>query len=446
MTSGSEKTPGLAELITFVTTDFCGITRGRAITRVEYEKSPNKTLGWTPANISLTPFDMIASPNPWGSRGDLRLVPDRKARFRAAIPGAATPTDFVMSDIVELDGTPWCCCPRSFLKRALADFHSETGLRLIASFEQEFQIFDAKWLAAPAFAYQGLRRADPFGPAVMAALQEAGVEPEVFLSEYGKDQFEITPAPADALQAADRAVAVREIIRETAMRQGWRASFAPKTDPSGVGNGVHIHMSFLTADLTPAAFDASKPGRLSSEAASFAAGILRHLQALVALTAPSPVSYLRLKPHMWSASYTQLSERDREASLRICPTHDLNGADPAKQFNLEYRAADAAASPHLALGAIIRAGLEGMRSALAAPPIIEADASTLSDAARRKLGLKRLPETLPEALKALAADRTVKGWFAKAAFETYTGMKAAELGLVKGLKPDALCNRYATIY
>jgi glutamine synthetase len=373
-------------------------------------------------------------------------LPDRKARFRAAIPGSATPSDFVMSDIVELDGTPWCCCPRSFLKKAIADFERETSLRLIASFEQEFRILDAGWQSAPAFSYQALRRADPFGPAVMSALDQAGVAPEVFLAEYGKDQFEITCTPVDALQAADRAVAVREIIRETAIRSGWRASFAPKVDTHGVGNGVHIHFSFLTSGGKPAAYDAGKPGRLSSKAASFAAGILRHMPALVALTAPSPASYLRLKPHMWSASYTQLGERDREASLRICPTHRVAGADPEKQFNLEYRAADATASPHLALAVLIRAGLEGTRSALPAPPIIEADASALSEAARRKLGVKRLPKTLPEALKTFAADRVVKGWFADAALDTYLGMKAAELVLVKGLKPDALIARYAAIY
>lgn len=44
--------------------------------------------GWVPANMSLTPFDEIASPNPWGSSGDLRLLADPAARFRVAMPGA----------------------------------------------------------------------------------------------------------------------------------------------------------------------------------------------------------------------------------------------------------------------------------------------------------------------------------------------------------------------
>ena len=56
----------------------------------------------------------------------------------------------------------------------------------------------------------------PFAPELMAALDEAGVEPEVFLPEYGRDQFEVSCAPAIGEASADRAVAVREITREIA--------------------------------------------------------------------------------------------------------------------------------------------------------------------------------------------------------------------------------------
>src|SRR5205823_5398272 len=118
---------GRADLITYAINDFAGITRGRSINRRDYENAKDvKTLGWVPANMSLTPFDIIAEPNPWGSQGDLRLMPDRGARFTAWPQGAATPIDMVMSDIVTLDGEPWSCCPRSFLKAALAEFKTET--------------------------------------------------------------------------------------------------------------------------------------------------------------------------------------------------------------------------------------------------------------------------------------------------------------------------------
>jgi glutamine synthetase len=433
-------------LVSFVTTDYAGITRGRSIAASAYVPGQRKTLGWVPANMSLTPFDLIADPNPWGSAGDLRLLPDDNAHFRFAIEGSATPLDVIMSDIVDLDGTPWVCCPRSFLKQALSDLQRETGLTLLVSFEHEFQMLGVPWPAAPAFALQAQRRADPFGPALMAALRTAGVEPEVFIPEYGKDQFEITLAPAAALAAADRAVLLRETVRELSRNRGWHCSFAPKTAVDGVGNGVHIHFSFRDQKGEPATHDAALPGGVSAVAGSFVAGILRHLPALAAFTAPSPVSYLRLQPHHWSSSYTWFGDRDREASLRICPVNRVGKTDPAKVFNIEYRPADATACPHLALGVMVRAGLEGIRQKLAAPPLFSGDPMLLDESQRQALGLRRLPQSLTEALETLLADRTVCGWFAPVAIETYVGMKRMEMKLAGDSVDDAMCRRYAEIY
>jgi glutamine synthetase len=433
-------------LVSFVTTDYAGITRGRSIAASAYAPGQHKTVGWVPANMSLTPFDLIADPNPWGSAGDLRLLPDDDAHFRFSIDGSATPLDIIMSDIVELDGTPWVCCPRSFLKQALADLRRETGLSMLVSFEHEFQMLDMAWPPAPAFALQAQRRADPFGPALMAALRDAGVEPEVFIPEYGKDQFEITLAPADALAAADRAVLLRETVRELSRNRGWHCSFAPKTAVDGVGNGVHIHFSFRDDKGAPATHDAGLPGGVSAIAGSFVAGILRHLPALTAFTAPSPISYLRLQPHHWSSSYTWFGDRDREASLRICPVNRVGKADPAKVFNIEYRPADATSCPHLALGVMVRAGLEGIRQKLAAPPLFSGDPEALDSGQREALGLRRLPQSLSAALDELLADATVCGWFAPVAVETYVGMKRMEMKLAGDSVDDAMCRRYAGIY
>ncbi len=437
---------GLAELVTFVTTDFLGITRGRSIERSEWEGGKTTNCGWCPANTTITPFDIIGDGSPFGSQGDLRLIPDRKARFRTTPYGAYTPLDIVMSDVVELDGKPWSCCPRSFLKAALDDLERETGLTVTGAFEMEFSAVETSWHHAPSFSLSAMRRADPFGPAVIAALNAAGIEPEVFIPEYGRNQFEITHAPAPALVAADVSVAIREIIRETARNLGIRACFAPKTSVAGVGNGVHIHYSLRDKEGRPATFDASRPGRISKLAGAFTAGVVKHLPALCALTAPSPISYLRLKPHNWSSSYTWLGERDRESTIRICSTYEAGGKDPAKQFNLEYRAADGCASPHLSIGAIVRAGLEGIRADLPTPPIYDGDPTLLSDAELEKHGLRRLPTSLEAALQAFEGDATVSGWFDATFRQAYTSTKRAELKLVEGMDPDTQCQRYAEVY
>ncbi|MGL4287062.1 MAG: glutamine synthetase [Phreatobacter sp.] len=440
------KTVDPAALVTLVTTDYSGITRGRSVLSSAFAADAAMTVGWVPANQSLTPLDVIAPDSPWGSDGDLRLMPDRAARHAVLLPGAATPLDMVMSDVVELDGSPWAACPRAFLKAALDDLEREAGLTLAGAFEHEFQVLGEPFPAASAFSLAALRRADPLGPLVLAALGEAGLEPDTFIAEYGKDQFEVTVGPARGVAVADQAVALREIVREAARLAGLATTFAPKSAPDAVGNGVHIHMSLIGRDGANALFDPARPGRLSVVGGAFAAGIVKHMPAIVAVTAPSVASYLRLKPHNWSSSYTWLGDRDREASLRICPTPTLGGKNPAKSFNMEFRAADATASPYLALGMLVRAGLEGIRAQAPTPPIFAGDPEKLSEDERRNLGLYRLPQSLEAALGALEADPVASGFLAPKALATYLGMKRTEIALTAGLDPVALCKRYAEIY
>jgi glutamine synthetase len=433
-------------LTAIVTTDLAGITRGRFVLADRIDQHIQAGIGWLPANLALTAFGTIADPNPWGSAGDLRVLPDPQARFRTSATGAETPFDMIVGDITELDGTPWPCCPRTILKEAVAALKAATGLSLRVAFEQEFQVFGANFPAAHPLSMAALRRADPFAPRLAAALDEAGVEPEVVIAEFGLDQFELTCAPSDPLRAADRAIAIREIVRETARVAGWSASFAPKTAPLAVGNGVHIHFSLLDTASNPATYDPAAPAGLSATAAAFCAGVLRHLPALSLLSAPSVPSYYRLRPHSWSASWTWLADRDREASLRICPVTTMQGRDPAPQYNIEYRAADATANPYLALAGIIRAGLAGLTEALPPPAIIAEHPDDLDEARRVELGLYRLPDSLEAAIAAWNADHIVAHWFAPALVETMLCVRRAEMALLANLTDADICLLYRDLY
>ena len=115
-------------------------------------------------------------------------------------------------------------------------------------------------------------------------------------------------------------------------------------------------------------------------------------------------------------------------------------------FALRYRAADGCASPHLSIGAIVRAGLEGIRADLPTPPIYDGDPTLLSDAELEKHGLRRLPTSLEAALQAFEGDATVSGWFDATFRQAYTSTKRAELKLVEGMDPDTQCQRYAEVY
>ncbi|MBA0051117.1 glutamine synthetase [Streptomyces sp. AJS327] len=421
------------------TNDLAGQTRGRAVPHAGADAALRRGVGWVPANLALTAFGQIA-PNVFGSVGDLRLLPD--AASALDLPASATHPGvrLVLADQVLPDGSPWHCCPRTFARTALADFRAATGYEIVASFEHEFTL-DGPPDTAP-FSFGRYRGAEPFGDELVALLTDAGLEPETWLPEYGADQFEITLRPVTALAAADRAVLLREVVRDLARRHQRRVSFAPLLDPDGSGNGVHVHLSLRDATTgDPVLYDPARPGRLSTPGARFAAGVLAHARALLGVTAPSPVSYLRLTPHRWSTGGVFLAERNREALLRICPTSTLGGGDPAEQFNLEFRPTDATANPWLTLGVLVRAGLRGITEEYA-PPVVWPEDTAEEDLA----GVPSLPSGLEEALQELEKDRVVADWFHPDLLDTHLAVKRAELAEVAELDPRERCARIADVH
>jgi glutamine synthetase len=259
------------------------------------------------------------------------------------------------------------------------------------------------------------------------------VTPDSFLAEYGTRQFEVTVAPMPALTAADHAVITREMARAAAHRHGFRASFSPMPEASGVGNGVHIHMSLQDASGAPVTHAATGPMGLSVAAQYFCAGVLHHLPAICAITAPSPVSYLRLTPNRWAPTLIDIVQQDRSAALRVCPVFAASdSADMARQFNFEFRVCDAAASPYLALGAIILAGADGLQRKLGLPP--------------SAAGVDRLPHSLGQALDVMAASKAAAGWLGPVFLEAYLRHKRSEVQHVAEWAVNELCNRYAEIY
>ncbi|HTR72033.1 MAG TPA: glutamine synthetase family protein, partial [Solirubrobacteraceae bacterium] len=297
------------------------------------------------------------------------------------------------------------------------------------------------------FSLEASRRAEPFPRLAMAALRAAGAQPERVFAEYAPHQFEIPVSPAEGVAAADRSVVLTEVVREAARRCGRHATFAPLLDGDHAGNGVHIHFSLVGLDGEPVLYDPGRPGRLSELGGRFAAGILLHAPALIALTAPSPISSLRLAPHHWSAGAVCLGLQNRETLLRLPPVISFGGAEePARQLHLEYRAADASANPYLALGAIVKAGMHGVEAKLPAPPILDRDPSTLDPVEASRFGVGSLPSSLEEALQALAEDDVARGWLSPLLYDAYLAVRRADLRASADWDIAETLRRYAHVY
>ena len=410
------------------TCEIAGRVRGKGFPAHELPSRLERGVGWVPTNTMISAFGPIYA-TPFGTTGDLLLVPDTEVEVNVDFGDGSAPEHFFLGDLRNIDGTPWECCPREFLRRALAALEKVAGITLLAAFEHEFVYTGVEEMPGSPYSLDAYRRQGIFGEALVAALRLAGIETDSFLPEYGARQYEITCHAATGVRAADHAVILREIVRATAARLGHRAIFAPIIDPAGVGNGVHIHFSFEDANKLPCMHDPAGTLGLSPVAQRFVAGVLHHLPALCAVTAPSTVSYFRMRPNRWAPTHATLVRQDRGASLRIPPLLAA-GADAAKEFNVEYRPADAAASPYLALGVMVWAGVDGIRNAMTLP---EGEGAPL-------------PTSLDAALDSLEATGAAKDWFGTTYLNAYLMHKRAEARSMDGLDEAAQCARYALTY
>jgi glutamine synthetase len=275
-----------------------------------------------------------------------------------------------------------------------------------------------------------MESARPVMTEIIEALSAQGVHPEQYYAELGPGQQELPVRYADVLRAADNQITVRETARAVAWRHGLYASFAPKPFPDEAGNGAHIHFSLWRAGGTQNAFhDARDRHGISDIARAFIGGVLAHLPALVAFTAPTVNSYRRLQPRFWCSAYTAWGPDNKEAAIRL-PTPYRSAQ--MESTNFELKPSDPSSNPFLALGALLAAGLDGIAAKRdpGEPTLVDPD--TLSDAERSRRGIRRLPMSLGEALDALERDEVLREALGEPLAREYLIVKRSEVQAFDG--------------
>ncbi len=124
------------ELVFVGICDLAGLVRGKGFPATELDGRLRQGIGLTPSNIMISAFGPILA-TPFGTTGDLVMMPDPTTAVQVPFDEGAA-EHFYLADLRELDGTPWSCCPRDFLRRALAALEVEAGLVVKSAFEQEF--------------------------------------------------------------------------------------------------------------------------------------------------------------------------------------------------------------------------------------------------------------------------------------------------------------------
>ncbi|MEV0757043.1 glutamine synthetase family protein [Streptosporangium sp. NPDC050280] len=415
------------ELIRFLYADHGGVIRGKATSHLRLAERLHTGIGHTVGMMAMNMLDELQDVAGLGPVGEVRLVPDPATFVHLPYaPGAAA----MLTDLREVDGSPWPVCPRTFLREAVVALAAE-GHTLVAAYEPEFTLghrepdpeggLDRLIPADDSLCYStvGFNQLHDYTMALVRALERQGLRPEHYHPELGHGQHELSIHHTPALHTADNHVIYRETVRGVATRMSMWASLAPKPLADQPGNGAHLHLSLWDTALRANTFaDPSDRYGMSATAYHFIGGLITHLPALTALTCGSVNSFRRLTPRSWSSAYACYGMDNREAAVRICsPT----GRDTSASANLELKPSDSSANPYLSLGAVIHAGLDGIRRGLDPGDPVNVDPATLPPGR-----VPRLPASLDEALDALEADDLLMNALGPLRASAYLAVKRSE--------------------
>jgi glutamine synthetase len=361
------------------------------------------------------------------AESDLFLQPD--AATFAIVPWETTPTARLICDVHLPGGAPFAADPRQALKNVLAEAR-ELGYDYRVSVEVEFFVFEDREFnggsarpLAPVdrsgyFEVQDVRAANLCREAI-EALRNFGVEVEASHAEVGPGQHEIDIAELGALEAADAVVALKWALRSLSRRSRMTVSFMPKPLEDAPGSGMHVSQVLVDPATGEDVFSESgERYELSAVGGQFIAGQLAHARGLSAVLAPLVNSYKRLAGGAEAPARVTWARIHRGALLRVPE------AAAGRGTRLELRAPDPSCNPYLALAAMLKTGLDGIRNRLPLPEPAD-DAHAELDAEGADVA-DPLPATLGEALEELNWDPVVRDALGQPIFERFLTAKEQE--------------------
>lgn len=315
----------------------------------------------------------------------------------------------LVCSVHKTNGEPFEGDPRNNLKRVLKEMKEMGFTDFDIGFEAEFHLFklgeDGNWTTeVPDHASYFDMISDDAGARcrrdIVETLESIGFEVEAAHHEVGDGQQEIDFRFDDALTTADRVQTFKMVVREVARKHGLYATFMAKPVEGQAGNGMHTNMS-LFKDGKNVFYDKDGEFHLSDTALYFLNGILEHARAITAIGNPTVNSYKRLIPGFEAPVYISWASKNRSPLVRIPDAEEIN-------TRLEMRSADPTANPYLLLAACLTAGLNGIKEAKKPMAPITSNVFEMSEEERAKRGIKPLPSTLHNAVKAFKADPLIQ--------------------------------------
>jgi glutamine synthetase len=367
--------------------------------------------------------------------GDFVMVAD-PATFRV-LPWAPN-TGWLLCDIVFTNGRPVPLSTRQIYRDALGTL-AKAGFDYCAGLEVEFHLFRienprlapgevAAWPPEPpdvsltthGFQYLTENRFDQVGP-IMDVLRETmqglGMPLRSQEVELGPSQYEFTFGPEIGMAPADTMVLFRSAMKQVARRHGHLVSFMcrPKF-PNAVASGWHLHQSLLDRKSGANAFVSRDKVILSPLGRAFLAGLIANARAGAAFGTPTLNGYKRYHGVNTMAPVQAIWARDNRGVMVRVMGHP---GDPAT--HLENRVGEPLANPYLYMASQIHAGLDGIGRKLVPAAASESPYERTSGKS------EQLPQTLEDALGALAGNACFRAALGDAFIDYYVAIKRFEL-------------------
>ncbi len=410
------------ELVRLLHTGYAGIARGRTKDAEDIEDVLEGGTNMAKVVQGFTPFNTPTEGDRYGPMGEVRLIPDVDTFQR--LPYAEN-TAVMLCDKFTVDRKRWDADPRT----ALGDFLDEFAYTPMAAYESEYFLVEEtengyeRFDTTQCYTADGMQSAHEIVLDTVRALKAQGMSLDVYYAEGGFGQQELVVDPSRGVRSPDNHLLYRQTAKAIAAEHGVKASFLPKPFQDDFGSGCHMNVSLWDGDSNAFYQADSGPYGITDTCRHFIGGLLEHARALVALTAPSVISYKRLQPHAWSGTFTAWGYDNREGFVRVPSTQ---WEDPESTARIELKASDNTANPYLSLFGILAAGEDGIEREIDPGEPVDGDPGALTQQERDRRGIERLPETLGEALDELESDKILTDKLGEALVEGYVAEKRTE--------------------
>jgi len=388
-------------------TDILGNIKGMTLTRPEIEQVLEEGQGFDGSSIEgfarIDESDLMAMPDPV----TFRIIPWEVSGEKVAM---------LFCDIQNPDGTPYAGDPRYVLKRMVRKVQ-EKGWTFYVGPEIEYFYFASNQGPetldqAGYFDYGTMDAGTQMRKKTVAALEMMDIAVECSHHEVAPSQHEIDLKYQDALVMADFAQVYRFIVKEVAMENDYYATFMPKPMFDQNGSGMHCHMSLFNGGKN-LFFDPKSEYNLSALARHFTEGVLTHIGEITLCLNQWVNSYKRLVEGYEAPCYISWGRRNRSSLVRV-PAY-RQGKEVATR--IEVRSPDPGANPYLAFACMLAAGLKGVEGKYQLRPAMERNIFHMTHEQKDQNGIKHLPNSLENAIRAATKSDLMKETLGDHVFE-----------------------------